>query len=79
MMRGPGLRWRRLGQVAVLALAFFAAPPAARAQDEEKPYREPGLLLMEQRKPYIEWIAGTLIVLACLLVAMKNPRRSHLD
>jgi hypothetical protein len=79
MIRVRQSRFRRLGGAAVVALALLGAPLSARAQDEEKPFREPGIIFMDERKAYIEWIAGSLIGLVCLLVAFKNPRRSHLD
>ncbi len=72
-------RLGRLGSAVIVTLALLGTPLAARAQDEVQPFREPGIIFAEERKPYIEWIAGTLIILACLLVALKNPRRSHLD
>lgn len=76
-----GRRWLRLAGVVpvlVLTLVLLAAPARA-ADDDEGPFREPGIQYLERRKPYIEWIAGSLIVLACLLVAFKNPHRTHLD
>ena len=61
-----------------MALTLFCVP--ARAADEaEKPFEEPGIAYAARRDPYIEWIAGTLIILACLFVAFKNPHRTHLD
>ncbi len=80
MMRGTWLRMKRIGQAALLAGALVLTPlPARAADDEDRPYREPGIIYNTERKPYIEWLAGTLIILACLMVGFKNPRRSHLD
>ena len=79
MVRVRWSRLKRLGSAVVVALALLSGPLTARADDEAPPPREPGIIYTEEGKPYIQWIAGTLIVLACLLVAFKNPRRSHLD
>ncbi len=80
MMRSRWFGLSRLGVVGVVLVSLLAGSPVVRAQDqEEKPYHEPGIIFIEDRKPYIEWIAGTLIILVCLLVAFKNPHRSHLD
>lgn len=70
----------RLGLGLGLALSLLAAPAAAQ-NDEDKPlrFREPGISYKDMRKPYIEWVAGTLIVLAVLFVTFKNPHRTHLD
>ena len=63
---------------AVLLLGVSAAP--VRAQDEEdKPLRETGIHYLDNSKPYVEWLAGTLIIVVCLLVMFKNPHRTHLD
>lgn len=78
MMRSRLSRWARLGVVVVTVLALLPMP--ARAQEkEEKPFEEPGITLMQRSDPYIQWIAGTVIIAACLFVAFKNPHRTHLD
>jgi hypothetical protein len=62
---------------------FFGhtALPARAADDDakNKPFREPGIEYIEHRGAYIQWLAGALIIAACLFVAFKNPHRSHLD
>ncbi len=68
----------RIGLICVVTLALFA-PPAMAADDDDGRYREPNISYLEFRKPYIEWIAGTLIIIACVLIAFKNPHRTHLD
>ena len=73
-------RWRLLRQawVALVALILLAVP--ARAEDQpEKPFEEPGISYLERKTPYTQWIAGGLLLAACLFVAFKNPHRSHLD
>lgn len=69
--------WFRLGLLpVVLVAALWVAP--VRAQDGA-PFREPGISYLEEKGPYIEWGFGALIVIACLLIAFKNPHRSHMD
>ncbi len=70
--------FRRVLCATLLSLAFFAIPARAEA-DPDLPFTEPGVTYREFQKPYIPWLAGTLIIAACLLVAFKNPHRSHLD
>jgi len=79
-MRMRARRFRFLTRLlsAVLLLGVSVAP--GRAQDaEERPLREQGINYLDLNKPYIEWTAGTLIIIVCLLVMFKNPHRSHLD
>lgn len=78
-MRLPSTFLRRLAVVAVTSILFFS--PASFGQEEEAkgPFREPGITYREVQKPLLAWVAGMLIVVACLLVAAKNPHRSHLD
>jgi len=59
-------------------LALLAVPVEARAEDE-KPFEEPGIVYLPRQEPYIQWLAGGLIVVACLAVAFKNPHRTHFD
>lgn len=61
-----------LAVVAVMTSAGFA-------QDEEKPFVEPGLILAPTEKPIIQWLAASLFIVACVGIAFKHPRRSHLD
>ncbi len=79
-MRLSRIRFRRLAALALTACLLVV--PTVRAQDEseeEKPFQEPGITYRQAQKPYIEWVAGLLIVVACGLIAVKNPHRSHLD
>ncbi len=70
-------RWMRSLAAVVLALGMWAAPAAA--QDKPKKFQEPGIVYAERSAQYIQWIAGALIVAAVMVVAIKNPHRSHLD
>lgn len=74
--------WLRSVCVTAILVVLLAAPAAAQYGDEDEdtgPFREPGISYKTDAKPYVPWIAGTLIILACLLVAFKNPHRTHLD
>lgn len=70
-------RWFRYLSAVILAGAMFVTP--APAQDDDGRFEEPGIMYREAQKPYIQWIAGSILTLAVLLVAFKNPHRSHLD
>ena len=68
----------RLALLVVTVGVLFVVP--ARAEEPaDKPFEEPGITYLQRRDPYIEWIAGTLLAAACLIVAFKNPHRTHLD
>jgi hypothetical protein len=71
----------RIGRLACVAVTFlvFLVAPARAEEPAEKPFEEPGVSYEQRRDPYVEWIAGTLLGLACVFVAFKNPHRSHLD
>jgi hypothetical protein len=78
-MRYRWLRPVRAWLATFLIVFILAAPALAQDDDEKKPFREPGIRYLEHRKPYVEWLAGSVIIIACLLIAFKNPHRSHLD
>ncbi|MCK4341260.1 MAG: hypothetical protein KAY37_05995 [Phycisphaerae bacterium] len=73
----------RLVGVAVLTLALLVTPARAEDDEEDRPFHEPGIRYKNESdyktKPYIDWGCGVLIAVACLLIAFKNPHRSHLD
>ncbi len=75
-MRVRSPRWFRLVLPVLLLLALCVAP--VRAADE-KPFVEPNISFAERSGEYIQWVAGALFIAACLLSAVKNPHRSHLD
>lgn len=64
--------------ILVLTVLTCCAMPAIAADDEDPP---PfcDVSLMEQSKPYVQWIVGVLFAAACIAMAMKNPARTHLD
>jgi hypothetical protein len=70
---------RRFALAAFTALALLACPARAADEPANKPFEEPGISYLEHRDPYVEWIAGAVMTVACLFVAFKNPHRTHLD
>jgi len=64
----------------VLGLALFASPVQA---EDEGPFHEPGISYKHEddygSKLYIDYACAAAIIVACLIVAAKNPHRSHLD
>jgi hypothetical protein len=53
---------------------------AALAQEEPQgPYREEGIRYVEGGKPYLQWALGVLFIVGCMVLAFKNPHRTHLD
>jgi hypothetical protein len=73
--------WRRLRWLGPLVLfcAVLAAPVRAQEEQEEVQFQEPGITYKTAEKPYIQWLAGLVMVLAVVAVAFKNPHRTHLD
>ncbi len=70
--------WVRWGVCVALVVMCLAVPALAQQSDDaDKPWLD--VPALEFHKPYIQWIVGTLFVAGCLLVAFKNPHRSHLD
>ncbi len=75
-MRVRAPKWIRIAAVWVLGLGLLAAP--ARAEDP-KPFQEPGIVYADPGGLYIQWLAGALFIAAVVLIAIKNPHRSHMD
>ncbi len=75
-MRVRSPRWLRLVLPLVLLLTLCVTP--VRAADE-KPFQEPNINFAERSAEYIQWVAGAVFIAACLLIAVQNPHRSHLD
>ena len=71
-----GRRW--LWQGGLIALSLLNTATAWAAADEERlpPYDVSGL---EHHKIWVPWIFAFLFAVACVLVGIKNPRRTHLD
>jgi len=61
-----------LWTVGLLAGTGLAPHPAYARRAEQK---EPQL---KKSKPVVEWVLGALFLAGSLVVAFKNPRRSHL-
>jgi hypothetical protein len=64
----------RLRRAAALLLTLTTALPALA---EDQPYSD--VPLTEVSGPYIQWIFLALFTVLTLLVAFKNPHRTHLD
>jgi hypothetical protein len=77
-LRNPWLRRLAAG---LLTLILLVAPARAQSNDDEDtgPFQEPGIVYREDTRPYIPWLAASLLIAAVLLIAFKNPHRSHLD
>lgn len=61
-----------------MLFVLVLATPALAAEDDG-PFREPGIDYAPTQKPYVAWLAGSVIIVAFLLIAFKNPHRSHMD
>ncbi|MGD8450704.1 MAG: hypothetical protein PVJ57_02700 [Phycisphaerae bacterium] len=70
--------WSRFFRLAaaLLVLLIVVAEPAF-AQDDEPPYVD--VPVMEFTKPWLQWLFGVGFIAVCMLIAFKNPHRSHLD
>lgn len=74
-MRRFGGRGTRRLLAGVLAL-WLAAPGLAQPKEEEPFY---DVDVKTHVKPYVQWTVAVLFMAGCLLIAFKNPRRTHLD
>lgn len=71
-------RKRRLAVALTLLLAMFATPAFAQ-QDEDEDLRWYDVPALEQKRIWIPWVAAFLFTAGCVLIAFKNPHRTHLD
>ena len=73
-----GWAWRTLALVLIL---MYVSAPVLAQQDDDGPYREEGLQYLPKNKarPWINWGFGIAFMVGCLILAFKNPHRSHLD
>ena len=74
-MRGHAPRW--MHWVVGLVSAWVLVAPAWAVEDI--PFQEPGINYAEAGGLYIQWLAGVLFIAAVVLIAIKNPHRSHMD
>jgi len=63
--------------IVVVAVWLALAPVQHAVADEQRGFQEPGIPYLEEDDPWIEMGLGALIVVACLLIAFKNPHRGH--
>jgi hypothetical protein len=75
-LRNARPRWLRKLLATTLALAMVA-PAMAQSREEDKPFYD--VSVKEHAKPYIQWTVAVLFMAGVLLIAAKNPHRSHLD
>ena len=71
-------RKRRVALALTLLLAIFAAPAFAQ-QDKDEDLRWYDVPALDQKRVWIPWIAAFLFAAGCVLIAFKNPHRTHLD
>ena len=70
--------WSRAGRLIAVVMTLMLCVPGAFAQDDEPqaPFDVQG------RKHHTNWVAWTasfLFAVGVVLIAFKNPHRSHLD
>lgn len=71
---------RRLNRFFVpLVLVLSLGGGVARAEEEEREFHDPDVAWMDQGRPWAQWLAGSLFVVGVMMLAFKNPHRSHLD
>lgn len=77
-MRRKFSRWARWGSAGVVGLSLLSPPAHAQESksDPQPPFDVNGL---PRKKQILPWIFAFLFASLCLLVALKNPHRSHLD
>lgn len=75
-MERPENRWMRLA-VAFALIAMMFVPTAAAQSKKDPPFYD--VPAITHQKPYIQWIVGAAFGIGCVLIAFKNPHRSHLD
>ena len=70
--------WLRAAVALALLLLLLAPPASAQGSDKDEGpwYDVPAL---PHKKPWLQWVVGTVFAAACLGIAFKNPHRSHLD
>lgn len=78
-MRKRPFALARAGLAVLMTLAMLVSPAIADDDTENQPFHEPGIMYRDHSKPYIPILFACLIAGAVLLVAFKNPHRSHLD
>ena len=70
-------RWIRVAIAFVLVAMMLIPTAEAQRKDDDTPFYDVPAIAHE--KPYIQWIVGVAFGIGCVLIAFKNPHRSHLD
>ena len=74
------MRFLRLSLLRALCaglMVLLSVSPALAQPEDEKPFYD--VNTKEHVKPFIPWTIAVGFTAACLLIAVKNPHRSHLD
>ena len=69
----------RLRHLALSAFLFCASVPAwaqDKGAEKQPPFDVSGL---PPERVWLPWIFAFLFLVGCVLIALKNPRRTHLD
>ena len=69
--------WICLGLAAGFLLLICAVPALAQSTSSDEKWID--VTHLPWNKPWLQWLLATLFAVMCLLVAFKNPHRSHLD
>ena len=77
MKRRPRRKWRSALALTLL-LAMFATPAFAQ-RDKDEDLRWYDVPALEQKRIWIPWVTAFLFTAGCMLIAFKNPHRTHLD
>ena len=75
----PGrITWARLViAIALVGLTLVATASAQNNPDEDTPFYD--VPVIPARSPWPQWLIGAGFVGGCVVIALKNPHRTHLD
>lgn len=70
---------RRLAILSLILILGFSAAPAAAQRKKDQGKRWYDVPALPQKKHWAPWIVAFLFAAGCVLIAFKNPHRTHLD